>query len=80
MIPASFKRVLYVMSRARSPISIEYITIHADIKHPYEILSQMEKEHFIERHPVSKWSSSGDPIFRITPKATTFLLDNNQTS
>jgi hypothetical protein len=79
MIPASFRRILYVMSRARSPTSIEYITLHADIKHPYEVLSQMEKEHFIERHPASTWSASGDPIFSLTPKASTFLFDNDHT-
>lgn len=77
MIPSSIKRVLYIMSRARSPTSIDYITIHADIKRPYEVLCQMEKDHFIERHPVSQWSSSGNPIFSLTAKATAILLDED---
>lgn len=65
------------MSRARSPTSVTYITAHADIEHPSELLSQMEKEHFIKRQSPSTWSPSCDPIFHLTAKAFSILLNDD---
>jgi hypothetical protein len=76
MIPIAYKRVIYVMSRTRSPVPISYIATHAHIVHPLKLLSQMEKEDLIQRAPPSTWSSSNYPLFHLTAKSFTRLLND----
>jgi hypothetical protein len=62
-------KILQVLDRASCACPLGYISIHTNVVEPLKIMEALENEGYVFRCPVSDWSSSGYPMFEITPKA-----------
>ncbi|MGQ9719039.1 MAG: hypothetical protein ACUVWK_04275 [Nitrososphaerales archaeon] len=61
------RKILLVLDRAKSPVTLDYIFLHTDIKEPLGILERMREEGLVCRTHPSKWSCSMDPMYEIKP-------------
>ena len=59
------KRVLSALVQAKSPAPLGYLSLHAGIKEPLEILRKMETMGLVCQSPSCSWSCCIDPMFEI---------------
>jgi hypothetical protein len=62
------KKILITLALAKSPVPLEYISLHTGIKEPLKILKKMEEKGLIRQAPPLGWSCCLDPMHEITPK------------
>ena len=62
-------RILQVLDRASCACPLGYISLHTNVVEPLKIMETLENEGYVNRCPVSDWSTSGHPMFEVTPKA-----------
>ena len=63
------KKILLILTLAKSPAPLNYVSLHTGIKEPIKILEKMEKVGLVRRFMSSCWSCNASPMFEITPKA-----------
>lgn len=62
------QKILLVLALAHSPAPIGYISLHTEIKVPFDVLKRMEKRSLVRQCQISSWSCSIDPMYEITPE------------
>jgi hypothetical protein len=69
------KKILITLAIAKSPVPLEYISLHTGIKEPLKILKKMEERGLVRKTPSLGWSCCLDPMHEITPKTKKELLN-----
>jgi len=69
-------KILKVLSRARGPAPLGYISKQSGIEHPLELLRQLEKCDLVCRTAQGDFNLSLMPLFELTDKVKKLLQDH----
>jgi|YelNatPaOPRAMG01_1025707.scaffolds.fasta_scaffold34442_3 hypothetical protein len=59
------RRVLAVLTMARGPVPLGYLSLHTGIEAPLELLEEMRRKGLVRKCPSSTWSCSLGPMYEI---------------